>query len=117
MQDSYAELANKTCIPCKGDVTPLKGTALQSLHEQLNNDWQLIDDHHLIKHYKFPDFKSALSFTNLVGTIAEAQNHHPDIELGWGKVVVTIFTHKIDGLTENDFVLAARVELDAKDAM
>ncbi len=117
MQETYAELATKTCIPCKGDVTPLKGTTLKSLHEQLNNDWQLIDDHHLMKHYKFSDFKSALSFTNQVGAIAEAQNHHPDIELGWGKVVVTIFTHKIDGLTESDFVFAAKVELGAHDAV
>lgn len=117
MQNSYTELATKNCIPCKGDVTPLEGTALQPFFEQLNNDWQLIDNHHLTKHFKFPDFKSALSFTNQVGAIAEAQNHHPDIELGWGKVVVTIYTHKIDGLTESDFVFAAKVELSAQDAM
>lgn len=117
MANSCETLATKSCVPCKGGVPPLKGEELQALYRDLNNDWELVEEHHLKKQYKFPDFKSALSFTNEVGAIAESQNHHPDIELGYGKVVVTMFTHKIDGLTESDFVFAAKVEQAAQNAV
>ena len=103
-------LAKKDCVPCKGGVPPLKGDALQELHEKLGGDWELVAEHHLQKTYKFKDFQSALDFTNRVGAIAEEQNHHPDILTSWGKVKVTIWTHKIDGLTESDFVFAAKCE-------
>ena len=103
-------LAEKECIPCKGGVPPLKGQALTTLAQQLDNGWQVIKEHHLEKEYKFKDFREALTFTNKVGELAEAQNHHPDIYLAWGKVKLTIWTHKIDGLTESDFVLAAKAD-------
>lgn len=103
-------LAEKECVPCKGGVPPLKGQALITLAQQLDNGWQVINEHHLEKEYKFKDFREALTFTNKVGELAEAQNHHPDIYLGWGKVKLTIWTHKIDGLTESDFVLAAKAD-------
>jgi 4a-hydroxytetrahydrobiopterin dehydratase len=103
-------LAQKTCVPCKGGIPPLKGDALSALHQDLNNDWNLINEHHLEKLFTFKNFVQALDFTNKVGAIAEEQNHHPDILLSWGKAKVTIWTHKIDGLTESDFVFAAKTE-------
>ena len=101
-------LAQGTCIPCKGGVPPLKGKELDALQKKLGNDWQIINEHHLEKEYIFSDFRKALDFTVKVGELAENQNHHPDIYLSWGKVKVTIWTHKIDGLTESDFILAAK---------
>ena len=107
---THSELAQNECVPCSGGVAPLKGEQLQELANQLDSDWDVVEEHHLQKTYKFKDFAQALAFTNKVGAIAEEQNHHPDICLGYGKVVVTIHTHKIDGLTESDFVFAAKVE-------
>ena len=103
-----SELAAKECVPCKGGVPPLKGEALSALQEQLGGDWSVVDEHHLEKEYGFPDFRAALDFTNRVGEMAEEQGHHPDIYLAWGKVRVTVWTHKINGLTESDFVFAAK---------
>jgi 4a-hydroxytetrahydrobiopterin dehydratase len=104
------DLAKKKCIPCKGGVPPLKGKELRKLLEAVNSKWRLVRKHHLEKEYKFEDFREALDFTNLVGEMAERQNHHPDIYLAWGKVKVTIWTHKIDGLTESDFIFAAKTD-------
>ena len=103
-------LAEKECVQCKGGVPPLKGKDLAQLHSELKPGWQIINEHHLEREFKFKDFREALSFTNRVGELAEAQGHHPDIYLSWGKVKVTTWTHKIDGLTESDFVLAAKVD-------
>ncbi len=103
------DLASKTCVPCRGGVPPLKGKELEALRSQLPS-WQVVNEHHLERTFKFPDFKTALEFTNQIGNLAEEQGHHPDILLTWGKVVVTIWTHKIDGLTESDFVLAAKID-------
>jgi 4a-hydroxytetrahydrobiopterin dehydratase len=103
-------LAEKDCVPCKGDVPPLKGEQLSMMANKLNGGWQVVREHHLEKAYKFKDFKQALEFTNKVGELAESQGHHPDIYLAWGQVKLTIWTHKIDGLTESDFVLAAKAD-------
>ena len=105
-----SELARKTCIPCRGGVSPLKGEALEAMHQVLGSEWELVEEHHLEKEYKFKGYPPAVAFTNTVAAIAEEQNHHPDILLSWGKVNVTIWTHKIDGLTESDFYFAAKVE-------
>ena len=88
----------------------MKGPELEALHRQLDGGWTVADEHHLEKEYRFEDFRQALDFTNKVGEMAEDQNHHPDILLAWGKVRVTIWTHKIDGLTESDFVFAAKAD-------
>ncbi len=104
------DLAKKKCVPCQGGVPPLKGKPLQTLLAAVNNGWQLVGEHHLEKEYKFDDFREALDFTNQIGEMAERQNHHPDIHLAWGKVKVTIWTHKIDGLTESDFIFAAKTD-------
>jgi 4a-hydroxytetrahydrobiopterin dehydratase len=105
-----AALAEKECVPCKGGVEPLKGNALRTLGAELNQGWQVVREHHLEREFKFKDFREALNFTDKVGELAEEQGHHPDIYLSWGKVKVTIWTHKIDGLTESDFVLAAKID-------
>jgi len=104
------ELAAKECIPCKGGIPPLKGENLTPLYKQLGGDWKLIDEHHLEKEFKLRNFQEALAFTNRVGELAENQKHHPDICLGWGRVEIKIWTHKIGGLTESDFILAAKVD-------
>lgn len=104
------ELAGEACVACKGGVPPLKGEALKKLSEQLSNGWQVVKEHHLEKEFKFKDFREALAFTNRVGELAEQQNHHPDIYLAWGKVKITLWTHKIDGLTQSDFVMAAKIQ-------
>ena len=105
-----SDLAKKTCIPCRGGVPPLKGTQLADLQEKLKNEWKIINEHHLEKVFSFKNFKEALDFTIKVGELAENQDHHPDIFLTWGKVKVTIWTHKIDGLTESDFIFAAKTD-------
>ena len=104
------ELARKECIPCKGCIPPLRGENLTTFSKQLDANWKVIDEHHLEKEFKFKNFQEALAFTNRVGELAEAQKHHPDIYLAWGKVELKIWTHKIDGLTESDFIFAAKVD-------
>jgi 4a-hydroxytetrahydrobiopterin dehydratase len=103
------ELASKTCVPCRGDVPPLRGTELRELSRQIPG-WEVVDEHHLTREFRFKNFREALDFVNRVGELAEEQAHHPDIDFGWGRATVKIFTHKIDGLTESDFILAAKVE-------
>ena len=103
------ELAKKDCVPCRGGVPPLKGAELEGLERQVPG-WNVVEEHRLQKTFRFPDFRQALAFVNRVGNLAEEQGHHPDIFLAWGKVDVTIWTHKIDGLTESDFILAAKID-------
>ena len=105
-----SELAAKECIPCRGGVPPLKGGEITGLLERLGGGWKVVGEHHLEKEYPFKNFRAALDFTNRVGETAEAQGHHPDIYLAWGKVKLTIWTHKIDGLTESDFIFAAKAD-------
>jgi 4a-hydroxytetrahydrobiopterin dehydratase len=103
-------LAEKQCAPCKGGMPPLKGKDLARLAGELHGGWQVVGERQLEKEYRFNDFREALDFTNKVGELAEAQGHHPDIFLAWGKVKLSIWTHKINGLTESDFVLAAKAD-------
>lgn len=103
-------LADKKCKACAVATTPLKGALLQELFKQLKPGWKIVDEHHLEKEYTFKNFKEALAFTNKVGQLAEEEGHHPDIFLKWGKVKITLFTHKIDGLSESDFVMAAKCD-------
>jgi len=105
-----SDLASRDCVPCKGDVPPLSGQALDDLAAQLDEGWNVVDGHHLEKEFRFGNFIDALAFTNRVGEMAEAQGHHPDLHLSWGKVRVEVWTHTIDGLTESDFVWAAKCE-------
>ncbi len=102
-------LADKKCVPCRGGVPPLQGEELESFKKQVPG-WEAAKGHHLTRTYTFPDFRTALAFTNRVGELAEREGHHPDLYLSWGKVAVKIWTHKIDGLTESDFILAAKID-------
>jgi 4a-hydroxytetrahydrobiopterin dehydratase len=104
-----SDLAEKSCVPCKGGVPPLAGQELEKLHKRLP-DWQVVNGHHLKRTFTFPDFAKALAFVNRVGEIAENEGHHPDIFLTWGKAEITTWTHTIDGLTESDFILAAKID-------
>jgi 4a-hydroxytetrahydrobiopterin dehydratase len=110
-------LSDRNCVPCRGGVPALRGPALAELHQQLAHpaEWRIVNDqhgneHHIVRTFKFPDFKSALAFVNRVGDLAEQQGHHPDILLAWGKAEITLWTHAVDGLTESDFILAAKID-------
>jgi 4a-hydroxytetrahydrobiopterin dehydratase len=102
-------LADAQCVPCRDGATPLRGDELRHLAGQIPG-WQIVGEHHLTRSFTFPDFKQALAFVNRVGEIAEQQGHHPDLLLSWGRVKVKIWTHKISGLTESDFILAAKID-------
>jgi 4a-hydroxytetrahydrobiopterin dehydratase len=105
-----SSLAGKHCVPCRGGVPPLEPDETRKLLDELRGGWRVVDNHHLEKSYPFEDFKKALGFTNAVGEIAEAEGHHPDVFLSYGRVELSIWTHKIDGLTESDFILAAKAD-------
>jgi 4a-hydroxytetrahydrobiopterin dehydratase len=104
-----SELARRQCVPCRGGVPALQGEEITTLLDQLQG-WDVVNQHHLKKSYRFKDFREAQSFVNRVGQLAEEQGHHPDICFGWGQAEITIWTHKIDGLTESDFILAAKID-------
>ena len=104
-----AGLADRQCVPCKGGVPPLTGEQIAPLLAHLDG-WNVVEKHHLEKRYKLKNFVQALDLVNRIGAIAEEQNHHPDIFLAWGRVDVKIWTHKINGLTESDFVFAAKCD-------
>jgi 4a-hydroxytetrahydrobiopterin dehydratase len=103
------ELASRKCVPCRGGVPPLSRAEFTPLLRQLRG-WEVVNDHHLTKSVTFPDFRSALEFVNQVGEVAEREGHHPDLHLSWGKVGIETWTHKVDGLTESDFILAAKID-------
>lgn len=104
-----SDLANRQCGPIDGGTPPLKGDALKKMMSQVHG-WDAVHGQRLSRTFKFANFADALAFTNRVGAIAEEQDHHPDIHLAWGKVVVETWTHSIGGLSENDFILAARID-------
>lgn len=103
------DLASKNCVPCRGGVPPLAGKELDALAKQVP-EWKVVDGHHIVRLFKFPNFRQALAFVNNVGELAEQQGHHPDILLAWGKAEITTWTHAINGLTESDFILAAKID-------
>ena len=104
-------LASRRCVPCHGGVPRLRGAEITALLEQLNG-WEAVEEHHLSKSYKFTNFDEALRFVNRVGQVAEHEGHHPDIAFGWGYAEIKIFTHAINGLSESDFILAAKIDED-----
>lgn len=102
-------LASRQCVPCRGGVPPMRGQEIKEFLGELQG-WEVIEEHHLRKSFKFGDFRQALSFVNRIGELAEAEGHHPDISFGWGYAEIKIWTHKIDGLSESDFILAAKID-------
>ena len=104
-----SSLASQSCVPCRGDTPAIQGSQLRALHAQVP-EWAVIDEHRLRRNFRFPDFKQALDFVNRVGAVAERQGHHPDIVLAWGKAEITMWTHAIHGLSESDFIMAAKID-------
>jgi 4a-hydroxytetrahydrobiopterin dehydratase len=104
-----SDLATRKCGPCERGTPPLAGAELDRLYRQLEG-WSLVNGERLEKAYRFADFATALAFVNRLGAVAEAEGHHPDLELGWGRVKVTLWTHSVGGLSENDFILAAKAD-------
>lgn len=108
MSVELGQLRTKHCKPCEEGTPPLKGEALADYASQVP-DWQVVDDNRIMRSFKFDDFRQALEFTNMVGQLAEEEGHHPMICLTWGKVKVELYTHAINGLSENDFIMAAKI--------
>lgn len=104
------DLTEQKCEPCRKGTPPLTRNEIDALLPQLSKQWKVVDDHHLERQFLFPDFKSALDFTVKVGELAEFEGHHPDIQLSWGKVTIILFTHKIKGLSRNDFILSSKID-------
>lgn len=109
MSEQAAELASKTCEACRSDTPPMQRDEISQLSPQLP-EWEVVADHHLRRGFRFKNFREALDFVNSVGELAEEQGHHPEIHFGWGHVELEVWTHKIDGLTQSDFVFAAKVD-------
>jgi 4a-hydroxytetrahydrobiopterin dehydratase len=103
-------LADQQCVPCRGGVPPMPRERAEQLLRELGQGWQLNAAGHLERKYEFKNFLSAMAFANRVADIAEAQAHHPDLHVGWGRCSVEVWTHKINGLTESDFYLAAKAD-------
>lgn len=110
MDETACQLNAKQCVPCRGGVEPLRGTKISIFQKQVDSSWAVCNEHHLERTFNFKNFLQALDFTNVIGRLAESQGHHPEITLTWGKVTVRIWTHKINGLHENDFILATKID-------
>jgi 4a-hydroxytetrahydrobiopterin dehydratase len=108
--NSGQSLVSRECVPCKGGIPPLEGARLRELERELGGGWKIVQDHHLEKEFRFKNFRAAMDFAVAIGELAERQGHHPDILIGWGKVKVTLFTHAIGGLHDNDFILASKID-------
>ena len=105
-----SDLAARECVPCKGGVPSLTPEEIRPLQSELESGWEVVNHHHLTRLYKFKNFREALDFVDRVGEMAEEQGHHPDVYLAWGKARIDVWTHKIDGLTESDFIFAAKCD-------
>ena len=106
-----SELAKKRCVPCEGGVDAYTPDIAADMMKELSGDWMLVDDAHLlVKECRFKDFKEAMLFANKVAEIAEEENHHPELNIAWGSVSIELATHAIGGLSENDFILAAKID-------
>jgi 4a-hydroxytetrahydrobiopterin dehydratase len=109
-EDISGNLARRQCVPCRGGVPPLSAERIEALRAQISNAWKLVEGHHLQREIRRKDFRESLALANAIGEIAESQRHHPDLLVSWGRLTVTLFTHAINGLHENDFILAARID-------
>jgi 4a-hydroxytetrahydrobiopterin dehydratase len=103
-------LAANKCVPCRGGIPPMESARVQEFLQQLNRGWQVNQEGHLVRLFTFKNFAEALAYVNRLGAIAEEEGHHPDLYLAWGKCRVELWTHKINGLTESDFYMAAKAD-------
>lgn len=104
------DLATKKCVPCEAGTIPFGPLELRKLMAKIRPEWRLLADHELHREFPFPDFKSAVAFANRIAELADAEGHHPVLTISWGLLVVELWTHAIDGLSENDFILAAKID-------
>lgn len=111
MEDNNTCLLEKTCTPCQGEVPPLNPDIASGLLSELGKGWMINVDGQLYRKYYFDNFIDTMKFANKVADIAELEKHHPDLQISWGQCEIKIWTHKINGLTENDFILAAKINL------
>ena len=102
-------LKDKECIPCRGGVPPLTEREIEPFIKELA-DWQVIEGKKIRKEIKFDDFAQSMEMANRIAELAEREGHHPDLLVRWGELVIEIWTHKVDGLTESDFILAAKID-------
>jgi 4a-hydroxytetrahydrobiopterin dehydratase len=105
-----SDLASQKCKACQGGVEPYTGEKLEEYRSRISDEWDVVDEHHLIREFGFEDFQEALDFVNDIGEIAEEQGHHPNINFTWGRAEIKLYTHKIDGLFQADFVMAAKID-------
>ena len=105
-----SDLAGRQCVPCRGGVLPLDAPEQESLMGGLDEGWKTVGGHHLEREFTFKNFRQAMALANAIAEIAESQRHHPEMLVGWGRLRVRLFTHVIDGLHENDFILAAKID-------
>ncbi len=103
-------LAGRDCVPCRGGVPPLSAERVEELRRQVSPEWRVVDGHHLLREIRLKNFRQAMTLANRIAEVAESQGHHPDLLVQWGRLTVTLFTHAIDGLHENDFIMAARID-------
>lgn len=103
-------LTQRHCKPCEGDMLPMKGEDLAQYRKQLGSTWNVLGEHHMEKEFKRKDWRQSADLVCRIADLADQENHHPDILLQYGKVKVTLWTHKINGLSENDFILAAKID-------
>jgi 4a-hydroxytetrahydrobiopterin dehydratase len=105
-----SDLASQKCKACQGGVEPYTGEKIEEYRSRISDEWDVVDEHHLIREFGFEDFQEALDFVNDIGEIAEEQGHHPNINFTWGRAEIKLYTHKIDGLFQADFVMAAKID-------
>jgi 4a-hydroxytetrahydrobiopterin dehydratase len=104
------DLSNKNCKACEGGVPPLEEWEIKDLQKHIKADWSIIDNKKLVRQFAFVNFKHTMSFVNKVADLAEGEGHHPDMHVSYGKVTIELWTHSINGLSENDFILAYRID-------
>ena len=103
-------LTSRTCEPCQGGIPPLTREQFEPMLKQINTAWEVIDDKKLRRAYEFPSFMDSIGFVNKVAQVAESEGHHPDIQIHYKQVIIELWTFKIDGLFDNDFILAAKID-------
>ena len=104
-------ISKKTCIPCKGGVTPIEKEGIKTLMKQLEDGWEVYKNKEIRKEYIFTKYTDAIIFTNKIAELSEKEGHHPFIHIDYKKVTIILFTHKINGLHENDFILASKSDV------
>lgn len=105
------DLTKKKCVPCEGNVPALKAQEINELEKEISHDWKIIENKKIVREFSFVNFRQTMDFVNKVADLAEEEGHHPDMHVFYGRVEIELSTHAINGLTENDFILAAKIDL------